>query len=170
MRGHFMTSGRCFFNQQRGFTLVETMLVVVIIGILSALTVPDLRMMYARYELNQASQGLYNTMMIAQSRAISQNTIITAAITSNVGGGGQAVFNGGVPPVLFRPTVTLLQFPPLGQTVGFNSRGRSNTPLATTTVQIASTSFPGMVHSFSLSPSGKVYRCIRQVDPCRENR
>lgn len=165
-----MTSGRFLSNQQGGFTLIEVMTVVVIVGIMSALAVPDLRMMYARYELNQASRALYNHMMMAQSRAIKDNTVITAAITSNIGGGGQATFNGGVAPVLFPPTVTLLLFPPAPQTVGFNSRGRSTNPLATTTVQIASTNYPAMVHSFSLSPSGKVYRCIRLVDPCRENR
>lgn len=169
MLRHFMTPGR-FHSNQSGFTLLETMTVVTIVGVLSALAIPDLRMMYARYELNQASQALYNHMMIARSRAISQNTMITAAITSNPLGGGQAVFNGGVPPVILPQTVTLLLFPPAPQTVGFNSRGRSNTPLAITTIQIASTSYPGIVHSFSLSPAGKVYRCVQQVNPCLQDR
>ena len=169
MLQQFKTSAR-FRSDQGGFTLLETMVVVSIVGILSALVVPDLRMMFARYQLNQSSQALYNHMMIAQSRAISQNTMITAAITSNLGGGGQAAFNGGVPSVIFPQTVTLLLFPAAPATVGFNSRGRSNTPLATTTIQIASTSYPGMVHSFSLSPSGKAYRCIQQVNPCLQNR
>jgi prepilin-type N-terminal cleavage/methylation domain-containing protein len=167
-----MTSGRFLSNQQGGFTLIEMMTVVVIVGIMSALAVPDLRMMYARYELNQASRALYNHMMMAQSRAIKDNTMITATITGITGGGGQAAFNGGVAPVLFPPTVTTVIPPPGGAPIvaGFNSRGRSTSPLLTTTVQIASTNYPAMVHSFSLSPSGKVYRCIRLVDPCRENR
>jgi len=169
MLRHFMPFGRFRFSQC-GFTLIETMTVVTVVGVLSTLAVPELSRMMARYDLNQSSQALYNHMMIAQSRAISQNTMITAAFTSNPAGGGQATFNGGVPPVIFPQTVTLLLFPPAPQTVGFNSRGRSNTPLATATIQLASSRYPGMVHSFSLSPAGKTYRCVDQVNPCLQNR
>jgi type IV fimbrial biogenesis protein FimT len=169
MLRHFTPSGP-FRLSQYGFTLIETMTVVTVVGVLSALAVPELSRMMARYDLNQSSQALYNHMMIAQSRAISQNTMITAAFTSNPTGGGQATFNGGVPPVIFPPTVTLLLFPPAPQTVGFNSRGRSNSPLATATIQLASTRYPAMVHSFSLTPAGKTYRCLDLVNPCLQNR
>jgi hypothetical protein len=54
--------------------------------------------------------------------------------------------------------------------VGFNSRGRSNSPLATATIQLASTRYPAMVHSFSLTPAGKTYRCLDLVNPCLQNR
>ncbi|MEK7868834.1 MAG: prepilin-type N-terminal cleavage/methylation domain-containing protein, partial [Nitrospirota bacterium] len=40
-----------FRSQEGGFTLLEIMIVVVIVGIAAALAVPNLTFMYAKYEL-----------------------------------------------------------------------------------------------------------------------
>ena len=65
-------------TNQRGFTLLEIMIVVAIIGISAAIAVPNFMAMHARNELYQTTTSLYNRLVFARSSAISRNAMITA--------------------------------------------------------------------------------------------
>ncbi len=54
----------------RGFTLIEIMLVVLLLGIIAGLAVPNLGRTYYRILLNQTTQQMAYVMRYAQSRAI----------------------------------------------------------------------------------------------------
>ena len=164
---HFKTPGHACADQ-RGFTLLETMTVVTLVAILSALALPNLRMMMARHDLYQATTSLYNRFMFSRSSAISRNTMMVAqAPVLTPSGETQVPFTAPLPPETFPRNVGVLLFP--AQPVGFNPRGLSTTPLATQTIQLQSATFPTMVYTISLSPSGKVNWCSAQVNPCVAN-
>lgn len=60
------------FRGGRGFTLVEILLVVLLLGIVAGFAFPDLSQSYARFQLNQEADHLAYLMRYAQSRAIIQ--------------------------------------------------------------------------------------------------
>lgn len=154
---------------QGGFTLIEIMTVASIIAIVSALAVPNLVRMYARYELYQATTSLYNRFIFARSAAISRNTMIVGTPSNLPSGQGQVAFTAPFGTETLPPSVTLSLFPAPPQTIGFTPRGLSTTPLATQTLQLSDARLPGVVYTISLAPSGKVTWCPMQVDPCVQN-
>jgi prepilin-type N-terminal cleavage/methylation domain-containing protein len=54
------------------FTLIEIMLVVIILGIISALAAPNFSKGYSRFELNRTADDLLNCSRWAQAMAIGQ--------------------------------------------------------------------------------------------------
>jgi len=148
-----------------GFTLIEIVITIAILGISAAIAAPNLSMMYARHELYQTTTSLYNRLMLARSTAISRNTIITATPVNLPSGEGQVTFTTPLSMEAFPQNVRFV-LPLPAAPIGFTARGLSTTPLAVTTIQLQSVRDPNLIYSISLTPAGKVTWCNTQVAPC----
>jgi prepilin-type N-terminal cleavage/methylation domain-containing protein len=62
---------------RRGFTLVETLMVIVIVGLVASIAIPRIGM--SRYTMNTAARSVTGTLSYAQRMAISQQNNINVA-------------------------------------------------------------------------------------------
>lgn len=152
-------------KQEGGFTLLEIMIVVVIVGIAAALAVPNLTFMYAKYELYQTTTTLYNRLIMARTAAISRNAMIVATPANIPIGQDQVTFTAPLGTETFPATVRFVLPLPVNP-IGFTPRGLSTTPLATQTIQIQSLRDPSLIYTISLAPAGKVTWCRQAINPC----
>lgn len=70
MGGNYMVHRQTQKNRQSGFTLVEVMVVVAIIGIVSAIAVPSYFSRRPKHDLNRAVREYYNLLQKAKITAI----------------------------------------------------------------------------------------------------
>ena len=63
----------------RGFTLVELMTVVAILGIVAAVSAPSFRSFIATINIKSVAFDLINDMSFARSEAVKQNAVVTIA-------------------------------------------------------------------------------------------
>ena len=66
-----------------GFTLIELMIVIAIIGIVSAIAAPNFRTYMAERRLSGAARMVMSDLMAARQKAVTQNVNITVTFTSN---------------------------------------------------------------------------------------
>jgi type IV fimbrial biogenesis protein FimT len=81
-------------NQQHGFTLIETMVVVSILAILATLAAPSFRELLAAQRVKNAASDLLADMMLARSEAIRRNRPVTISAINSSWDNGWSVVEG----------------------------------------------------------------------------
>jgi type II secretion system protein H len=72
-------------NERSAFTLIELMIVIVLIGILSAMIIPEMKGTYEDALLRSTSRDLINVFDIAASRAVSLNEVYRVRLDAKGG-------------------------------------------------------------------------------------
>ena len=86
---------RDWILRQRGFTVVEILLVIVIIGVLGAIAAPSFVSFTSSQKVKTASFDLYAAMMFARSEAIKRRVNVTVAPVSSDWKNGWTIVEAG---------------------------------------------------------------------------
>jgi prepilin-type N-terminal cleavage/methylation domain-containing protein len=173
-------------NREGGFTLIEIMIVVAILGIGSAIAVPSYIQWNARTQLRQATSELQSNLLQARMSAKNRNTAMTATFIKAADGSYSATFGGGfatlsLPRIVTGgsmilvtalgppPTTTVTDFalsaPGTLGTVTFNQQGlRVAGGIGNQAVTLQSAD--GTTYSVVVAPSGKVNWCKNLLTTC----
>lgn len=144
----------------RGFTLVEAVVVMAIVGVLAALGFPALQSMLAGVRVRAVAEKTLGALQLARAEAAKQNRNVTFQVDAMEGGGWSIVADGGAIVTAYSGTegatdVLLSMAPEFGPIV-FDSFGRRVTPPVASGAVTLGFSAPG---SGECQPSGTV-RCL----------
>jgi len=127
-------------KKNSGFTLIELMVVIVVIGILVAIGVPNFMSWLPKYRLKSAVRDLYSNMQLAKMTAVKSNQNCTVTYSTDP---DQYVLGGAL-----SKTVVLEDY---GSGVNFNGPGNETFAVTTITFNSRGTSNSGYAY---LSNSG----------------
>lgn len=132
-------------SNQKGYSVLETVIVIVLIGIISGLAAPNMSAMLTSYRLKSAANELSSIMQLAKVTAIAQNanSVVTFNTTnqsyssfSDNGEGGGTTNDGiqsGTEPTIKTVSVkniyynqVTLNAPSFGNSIVFTSQGTCN--------------------------------------------
>lgn len=151
-------------HRESGFTLVEVMVVCAIIGIASALAIPNYVEWKAQHDLREAVSEFAGNLNLARIVAMNRNR--QATVTIQVGGSGHIDVTGtaGGAPIFGTQTMngSVTGLPGGTTNVVFSSMGLS-TAAAAQTIPLVNTK--GLAYSVSVLPSGKVTWCPKATCP-----
>lgn len=158
-------------KNNNGFTIMEVMVVVAIIGILAAIVIPNMFAYLPKHRLNQGARAVYSAIQTARLRAVKDQTDVVVDfdlgadslkvfIDDGRGAGGVAgdsVQNGDEPTVRSESMprdvdISAAAFAGANTWAEFDSRGMPNGLSGTVTLE--STSQPQHARRISVSAAG----------------
>lgn len=74
--------GRGGAHAERGFSVIEMMVVIAIIGILAAMAIPNWNRMMEKYKVEDETKRLYGELMLVRAQAMQTNRLGFVTITS----------------------------------------------------------------------------------------
>lgn len=143
---------------QKGFTLIEVMIAVAIVGILAMVAVPNYLQWNARYQLKQATTELAGSLSLARMAAMNRNLAVTVTLAL-VSGRVNVGFGGALAPIVLPQTVVGFTG---GPTIQFTQQGLSG---SAADVPLTLTSQQGTTYSMVVTPAGKVNWCAQAMCP-----
>ncbi len=132
-----------------GFTVVEIMIVIAVIGILAAFAVPNFLAWLPGYQLKSAARDMQGDFQRAKFESIQRGGAVTVTFVPGMGNAGRyniMVGGNSLKEVRMPGRVTLL----VGPMITFNSRGLSTAA----TVSLSNTQ--GILAQISTNLSGRV--------------
>jgi type IV fimbrial biogenesis protein FimT len=165
-------------QRKRGFTAIELMIVLTIVGILAVLAVPSFRDLIVRMRIKNAASDLHTSLWFARSEAIKRNAAmvvrpVNAADWSQgwsvtvQAGGAVLTRQDPYPQITFTPTNAAYVAAPLASVI-FAANGRQNgSGGAGIALVLTATDYPSAAaRCVVLDPSGRpTVRQDRDGDP-----
>lgn len=164
-------------SAERGFTLVEMMIVVAIIGIASTLAAPNFTAWIARTQLREAISEVQHHLVLARMTAMSRNIPVTVTLSLANGSMVISTANAATNVVLSTtrtmdtPKVVTLNVGPspgwtpvATTTVSFNSMGmRTGGPGVAANQELALVNTKGVQYALKITPRGVANWCPSPV-------
>jgi type IV fimbrial biogenesis protein FimT len=120
-----MNPHSCRPNRQRGFTLIELMVTLTVLGILLGVGVPSFKNFIQNQKVKTAAYDINTAIMIARSEAVKRNTDVTIAPdTADTWTAGWTVKAGATTIVQQQALVAGLAVTKGPSTIVFKSTGR----------------------------------------------
>ena len=164
-------------SSEQGFTLIETLIVVAIMGIAALIALPNYLVWQSRSELRQAVTEVQNQLLLARMAALSRNAPVTVAISVTNGAVLTTTTNAATGALVLAsvsvrlPHVVDLKVGPSASwtstvtaNVSFNSMGmRSGGPGPTLNQELAMVNDKGVQFAMKVTPRGVVNWCQDSV-------
>lgn len=83
VRVHMYPTGITFMQRQSGFTLIELMTVLVLIGVIASIGIPAFQGTIQNGRITQATNGMLGFLQLARSEAVTRRAAITVCASSD---------------------------------------------------------------------------------------